>query len=94
MFLYICLTHGFLCRSVVRVMDPVGKIQNFYKYDPFGNILEQSEDFFSTFAYVGRLGVIRHKELQNLYHMRARFYDAQHGCFISLDPLGTLCILY
>ena len=75
-------------RSVLTVMDRNGSIRNSYQYDPFGKTLRKSECFRNIFQYVGRYGVINDHEIQNLYMMRARHYDAEHGRFISVDPLG------
>ena len=69
-------------------MDRNGSIQNWYQYDPFGKVVRKSECLRNIFQYVGRYGVIHDHEIQNMYMMRARHYDAEHGRFISLDPLG------
>ena len=84
--------HLFYCRSVLSVMDFLGSIRNSYEYDPFGKVLWKSEGIRNIFQYIGRYGVIRDHEIQNLYMMRARHYDAEHGRFISLDPIGQLLI--
>ena len=39
-----------------------------------------------SFTYVGQYGVFQ--ESDNLYYMRARYYDATVGRFISEDPTG------
>jgi len=70
------------------MMDSQGIIQNSYQYDPFGKVLWKSEQIRNIFQYVGRFGVIRDLELQSMFMMRARHYDAEHGRFISLDPIG------
>ena len=49
----------------------------------------KSEQVRSIFKYCGLLGAIHDEELMDVYMMRARHYDAQHGRFISLDPIGT-----
>lgn len=51
----------------------------------------QSEEIRNIFKYCGQLGVIHDEELMDMYMMRARHYDAQHGRFISMDPSGE-CI--
>lgn len=65
-----------------------GAVKNIYKYDPFGKVIQQSEQIRNLFKYIGQLGVISDGELQDIYMMRDRHYDAQHGRFISLDPIG------
>ena len=83
-----CHLASFYCRSVLSVMDFLGSIRNSYEYDPFGKVLWKSEGIRNIFQYIGRYGVIRDHEIQNMYMMRARHYDAEHGRFISLDPIG------
>jgi len=46
----------------------------------------ESETIEQPFKYVGQLGV--QAEDNGLYYMRARYYDAQIGRFISEDPIG------
>lgn len=46
----------------------------------------QSETITQPFKYVGQFGV--QAEANNLYYMRARYYDADIGRFISEDPIG------
>lgn len=70
------------------MMNQSGTVQNTYKYDPFGKVIQQSEQIINFFMYIGQLGVISDGELQDIYMMRDRHYDAQHGRFISLDPIG------
>ena len=82
------MQHPNVFRSVVGVMDFDGSIQNTYQYDPFGKLFSKSERIRNIFQYVGRYGVVRDHDIQNLYMMRARHYDAEHGRFISLDPIG------
>ena len=69
-------------------MDFDGSVQNKYEYDPFGKVVSKSEHIRNIFQYVGRYGVICDQDIQSLYMMRARHYDAEHGRFISLDPIG------
>jgi len=46
----------------------------------------ESETIEQPFKYVGQLGVF--SEDDGLYYMRARYYDAEVGRFISEDPIG------
>lgn len=75
-------------RSVVSILDGNGRTQNTYQYDPFGRIIQQTEQVRNVHKYMGSLGVIADEELQHIYMMRDRHYDAQHGRFISMDPVG------
>ncbi len=69
-------------------MDQNGAVLNSYKYDIFGKLAYSSEQVRNIFKYSGLLGVIQDEELRDIYMIRARHYDAQHGRFISLDPFG------
>ena len=73
---------------MISVRDQNERVLNSYSYDPFGKLLQKSEQVRNIFQYVGKLGIIRLDELTDLYSMRARVYDAAHGRFISLDSLG------
>ena len=73
---------------MLSVIDNQGVIRNSYQYDPFGEVLWQSEQIRNIFQYVGRFGVVRDLELRSVFMMRERHYDAQHGRFISVDPIG------
>ena len=57
-------------------------------YDPFGRVLQRSEQVRNIYQYLGGLGIVKHSELSDMYFMRDRVYDASHGRFISVDPLG------
>ncbi|WP_434148427.1 RHS repeat-associated core domain-containing protein [Methylocaldum gracile subsp. desertum] len=59
---------------------------NTYAYDPYGRLMAQTETVQQPFQYAGQVGVMA--EGQNLYYMRARYYDATVGRFISEDPIG------
>lgn len=71
------------------MMDASGQIRNSYQYDPFGKVVQQTEQVRNLYKYIGRLGVISDEELQHVFMMRDRHYDAQHGRFISMDPIGN-----
>ncbi|NOS73213.1 MAG: RHS repeat-associated core domain-containing protein [Methyloglobulus sp.] len=48
--------------------------------------MAQQETVPQPFKYAGQVGVFA--EDNNLYYMRARYYDANIGRFISEDPAG------
>ncbi len=72
--------------STVAITDAAKTIVNKYFYSPFGQLTNQIETIPQPFKYAGRYGVMR--EPNNLYYMRARYYDADTGRFISEDPSG------
>ena len=53
--------------------------------NPFGN-KEAQATFSQPFTFAGQFGVM--EESDGLYYMRARYYDAKVGRFISEDPIG------
>lgn len=75
-------------RSVRNLIDESGEILNSYSYDPFGKLLYKTERVRNIFQYLGSLGIVKEDELLDMYSMRDRVYDASHGRFISIDPLG------
>ena len=58
----------------VAITDQSQNTVNSYAYDPYGNIMGQTETISQPFKYVGKLGFFA--ENNNLYYMRARYYDA------------------
>jgi RHS repeat-associated protein len=70
----------------VALTDASQETVNTYAYDPYGRLMAQTETVPQPFQYAGQVGVMA--EGQNLYYMRARYYDASVGRFISEDPIG------
>jgi RHS repeat-associated protein len=70
----------------VAITNASQQAVNTYAYDPYGKIMAETETIAQPFKYVGQLGI--QAEGNNLYYMRARYYDANIGRFISEDPAG------
>ena len=70
----------------VAMTDADQAIVNRYAYDPYSRVLGKDETVVQPFTYVGQAGVMT--EADGLYYMRARYYDAEVGRFISEDPIG------
>ena len=70
----------------VALTGATGGILNKYSYSPYGQLLAKQETIAQPFTYVGQQGVMT--EPNGLYYMRARYYDAETGRFISEDPIG------
>ena len=70
----------------VALTDASNTAVNKYAYSPYGKILNQLQQFDQPFKYAGQVGIFT--ESDNLYYMRARYYDADAGRFISEDPAG------
>ena len=75
--------------SVVAMVDATtsANITHKYQYDDFGNITQKQESDENAFRYVGKYGVMYAND--NLYYMRARFYDPSIGRFLSEDPIWS-----
>ncbi|BCO31672.1 hypothetical protein TspCOW1_17750 [Thiohalobacter sp. COW1] len=72
--------------STVALTDADEQIVNAYSYRPYGRVVDKTEAIPQPFTYVGQYGVM--EEAAGLYYMRARYYDAEVGRFISEDPIG------
>ena len=75
--------------SVVAMVDntSAATITHKYQYDDFGNVTQKEESDLNPFRYVGKYGVMH--ESDQLYYMRARFYDPTIGRFLSEDPIWS-----
>ncbi|MCX6361147.1 MAG: hypothetical protein NT029_15165 [Armatimonadetes bacterium] len=71
--------------STRQITDAAGAVVNQYDYHPFGGRLAATEGVPNPFGFVGRYGVM--EEGNGLQFMRARYYDARAGRFVSADPL-------
>ncbi len=62
-----------------------GSVANHLRYDSFGNLISQANSAQVTrYLYTGR----EYEAELSLQYSRARYYDAQHGRFISEDSIG------
>ena len=74
--------------TVTCLLDKDGGLMNSYTVEPFGKNINYEETIHNPFTFIGQWGVMKFEDVEELYYMRARFYDAQHGRFLSADPLG------
>lgn len=74
--------------NTVALTDDSGNVTDQYSYDPdpFGYAIAKQGSTTNPFTFVGRFGVM--DEGDDLFYMRARFYDASTGRFLSEDPIG------
>lgn len=70
----------------MALTDSNNQVVNRYTYSPYGLIENKAETITQPFTYAGQFGIMT--EAGNLYYMRARYYDAETGRFISEDPIG------
>lgn len=73
--------------STVAMTDASQNITHSYNYEDFGALDEVVEEDFNAFRYVGMSGV--EYEEESLQFMRARYYDAEIGRFLSEDPIWS-----
>ncbi|MDB5391016.1 MAG: repeat protein, partial [Planctomycetaceae bacterium] len=73
--------------SLVGVSTAGGTYSNSYAYSPFGQLIGSIESVSNTFTFDGKWGV--QSDGAGLTFMRARYYRASEGEFISRDPLGV-----
>ncbi|GBC59405.1 hypothetical protein DENIS_0344 [Desulfonema ishimotonii] len=69
--------------STVAMTDESGAVTHRYAYSPYGRAVKVAEEDFNPFRYVGQYGVMW--DDCGLYYMRARFYEAGCGRFLSED---------
>jgi len=72
--------------NTVQMTDATSAIRNTYRYLPFGECTAKHQEIANPFTFNGALGVMH--EADEVYYMRARYYDAAQGRFIAPDPLG------
>ena len=72
----------------MKYINSDGTVANSYSYDPFGKMMEVEESKRNIFKYIGRYGIMKVDELDDVYMMRSREYDANHGRYMLPDPIG------
>ncbi|WP_066502016.1 RHS repeat-associated core domain-containing protein [Abyssisolibacter fermentans] len=72
--------------STVALTDETGKVVQCYSYLPYGKIITQDSDDYNPFLYNGKYGVIT--DDNELYYMRARYYNPDLRRFINRDVLA------
>ncbi len=70
--------------SVVSLSNPAAALTNTYSYDSFGNLAASTGTLANPFQYTGR----EFDTETRLYFLRARYYNADAGRFISQDPIN------
>ncbi len=70
------------------VTDDAGAVQVSYAYSPFGVLQATTGALDNPFTWQGQGGVF--DDGNGLYYVRARYYDANIGRFISKDPVKSI----
>ncbi|MCW5554674.1 MAG: hypothetical protein KIS67_21255 [Verrucomicrobiae bacterium] len=93
-------TNGLLCyhvdaqANVIALTDAQTNLVAQYAYTPYGRSLGSSaisnlqSQISNPYTFVGSQGVM--EELPGLYFMRARYYSADAGLFLSTDPVKKI----
>lgn len=71
--------------STIAMTDDAKNITHQYQYGPYGETLRATEADLNRYRYVGAFGV--QYENNDIYFMRARYYDVRSKRFISEDPV-------
>ena len=74
--------------SVTNITNEIGTPIQTYAYDPYGNILNVSNDPLNILTFVGRYGGQKDWDT-SFIQFQHRWYDGNIGRWISRDPIGT-----
>ncbi|MFH1743200.1 MAG: RHS repeat-associated core domain-containing protein, partial [bacterium] len=73
--------------STLALTDAGGSITDAYAYSPYGKLLTHQGESPQPFTFVGAYGIRQEGASGRIYQMRARYYDARLGRFLSREPL-------
>jgi RHS repeat-associated protein len=68
--------------SIRQLTNEAGTVTDTYTYDAFGKLISRAGTTPNPYLYAGE----RFDEDLGLYHLRARYYNAERGRFFSMDP--------
>jgi RHS repeat-associated protein len=90
-------TNGLICYhadamgNVIALTDGNTNLVAQYAYTPYGRSLGSTNTLSTLnsqpYTFVGSQGVQEESDIPNLYFMRARYYSADAGVFLSTDPV-------
>ncbi|MFC5193745.1 RHS repeat-associated core domain-containing protein [Bizionia hallyeonensis] len=87
--------HGDLRGSIIFRSDTNGEViaNHFNKYDDFGNVVTPNNpnaEAFGSYGYLGKHGIVNDvTTYDGLYYIKARYYDAKLGRFLTQDPIWS-----
>ena len=74
--------------DVRGLLDTEGTITDTYRYNAYGELLEQTGNTENHYRYTGEY----YDSTSNLYYLRARYMNPSTGTFISMDSYqGSIC---
>lgn len=71
--------------DVIAMTDENGQVVANYEYDAWGNVLKSDTKGIAAENPFGYAGYMYDKEI-NMYYLIARYYQPEHGVFLSADP--------
>ncbi len=74
--------------NTIFITDDAGAVIASYAYTPFGRLTGVSGGLDNPYTWRGQHGIM--SEGGDLYYIRARYYDATTGRFISRDPVEAI----
>lgn len=74
--------------NTLFVSNDAGLVIGSYAYTPFGRLMTTMGGLANPFTWQGQHGIMA--EGNDVYYMRARYYDASTGRFISRDPVKSI----
>ena len=74
--------------NTLFVTNDNGDVVASYAYSPFGRLIAETGNLDNPFSWQGQFGIM--SEGDDLYYIRARYYDARTGRFISRDPISSI----
>lgn len=92
-------TNGLLCyhadaqANIIALTDGNTNLVAQYAYTPYGRSLGSTNfqsHISNPYLFVGSQGVQEESDIPNLYFMRARYYSADAGVFLSTDPVKKI----
>ncbi|WP_298509063.1 RHS repeat-associated core domain-containing protein [uncultured Kordia sp.] len=84
--------HGDLRGNVVIISNSDAEEYRDYIYDDFGNTRPFSVGHIpdhNSFTFLGKYGIVEDDRDKGLYYIRARYYDARIGRFLTQDPIWS-----
>lgn len=72
--------------STVAMTDLQEDVVNSYKYDIYGELIEEVENVYNSLQYNGQYGV--YTDDNGLYYMRSRYYSPEIKRFINRDVIA------
>ena len=74
--------------NTIFVTADNGSVSASYAYSPFGILISETGSLDNPYTWQGQLGVMT--EGNDLYYVRARYYNSTTGNFISRDPVKSI----